>query len=484
MKRARLGLCLVFSAAFLLVRIPGAMATVTLHVDGGAAPDAWLPGHQVALTATLSNSGDETATTVTGTLSSSDAAVTVDDGGPKSWPDIAAAGTGDNADPFTVSLAADAACGGNVSFTLDVTSDQGPASGTFDIAVACPNPDLTLGAVTVHDPATDAPLDALTAGDPAKLKVGIANQGSGDATNVQGHLTSPSPDVEITDATAGYGTVATGGEEVVRAFALTVHTCDAVVLHLGFDVASDGGAASFDLKIPARCPGVHLTVTGITLDDSATGNGDGYLQPGEDAVATINARNDGRDAVTGLTATLSLENMTVTGSSITFGDIAARATGTSSPFHVRAASDAPTSDLLHSVFGGCSVDFISDDEGSSTGSTGSGTVSSGSGAATNGDAGPRPETSPVEPPTPVVLYTGTLHVTAEQGEQAVPIKSALLCALAESAGFGTFAGGGTAGGDDLARTGAPLGPIAAAGVVFLLMGGTLIGLARRRADAT
>jgi hypothetical protein len=75
---------------------------------------------------------------------------------------------------------------------------------------------------------------------------------------------------------------------------------------------------------------VSIAFDSVVYDDSAGGNGDGKLDPGETIDATVTLRNDGLDAATGVAATLAIGDtyFTVVDASGDFGSIPAGGTAT------------------------------------------------------------------------------------------------------------------------------------------------------------
>lgn len=113
---------------------PDAMLAYASHevIDGGNG--ALDPNETAQLRVTLRNYGDETATSVTGTLTSLTPGVTVIDG-TATFPNITSWGTGVSAAPhFTVNVAPGTPAGTLLEFQLEVTSTQatGDVSQFFD----------------------------------------------------------------------------------------------------------------------------------------------------------------------------------------------------------------------------------------------------------------------------------------------------------------------------------------------------------------
>ncbi len=150
-------------------------------------------------------------------------------------------------------------------------------------------------------------LDAYTVADPSgngnglpdynesiALATAMKNMGVEDAENVEVILTASDPYITITDFSEIYPLIPAGQ---------AVSIDDAFALHIASDVpdqhpvtftltATDGEetwTSTFIMKFNAPV----IQVNSITVDDTAGGNGDGELDPGETAGLTINYSNTG-----------------------------------------------------------------------------------------------------------------------------------------------------------------------------------------------
>ncbi len=121
------------------------LVVTTIVIDDSAGGDGngrLDPGESADLTITLANLNPVDATTVTGTLTTGDAHVTITDGS-ANWPDIPGMTSGDNSgDLLSVSIDPDTPWGLEIPFTLDVT-----ASGGYSKQVV-----LMLGVGSPHHP--------------------------------------------------------------------------------------------------------------------------------------------------------------------------------------------------------------------------------------------------------------------------------------------------------------------------------------------
>jgi hypothetical protein len=179
--------------------------------DGGVNPT-----ERIELPVQVRNFGTETATAVTGTLSSSDPYVSIPDGS-ETFGDIAAGASAWTEDDFDIQIAGSAPHGHTIYLDLDVTS--GTDVWRSLIAVPVVSADLRYDAVTLYGfgPQIDP-------GESGEISVRIRNEGEVIATGVTGTLISESPWVVVTDGSAAYGTIGIKGvaENTGDPYALSV----------------------------------------------------------------------------------------------------------------------------------------------------------------------------------------------------------------------------------------------------------------------
>ena len=117
------------------------------------------------------------------------------------------------------------------------------------------------------------------------------------------------------------------------------------------DGAQNAANAGFDLDAVQTLEhesGVYLSMSGYIIDDSATGNGDGDLDPGETADLIITLRNNGDITSTNTTAILSVidDYISVTSANADYGDIEPSAT-TDGTFTIVADASTPIGHLCN-----------------------------------------------------------------------------------------------------------------------------------------
>lgn len=481
---------------------------------GGPLDDGFAyPGYDASLWVAIWNE-TATFTGVTLSASTSDPAISLKDPTVKSLGSISPERDWDGAreTEFDLHVAAGSGCDREASVTLTLSSDQGDDVTKVPVHIACPRPVLWARGGSLSDQLTGDPVAASVAGTPTNLHIDVVNRGTGDATAVIGHISSSSADVEITDPDAAFGTIPPDDEPVSGTFGFTVHTCDDVEVHVSLDIASKDEALEYDVRIPARCPGIHLSIDDATV--GADDNGDGYLQPGERGTLRLTVRNDGKDAITGVAATLTLDGVDVAPGAQTFGDAASEAivgasflvhssanaehdyTGPVRPggsctmvgpgrprdddVHVRELrpDDSPTEEPVDEEDPVDAEDPVGDGVLGADGdgidpSEEDGIDDDGTGSPDDG-----PVFEEIEGMNLEVLLNGNLHLVTEQGEVDLPVSSAVVCVLAASSdgASGVPVNGGPT---MLPKTGALRTDLVLVGFAFLMLG----ALVRARATA-
>lgn len=186
----------------------------------------------------------------------------------------------------------------------------------------------------------------------------VANAGSGyDATNVVATLSSSDTYVTINDNNETYGTIVAG--EVMNidaAYNITIadDVPDQYVIPFDLSIVADGYTWNSVLNLTVNAPA--LSIGNLTIDDSATGNADGILDPGETADITIQTTNEGHADVTNVISTISTTfvDMTINSATAPTGTLAIGETGN---FEFNLTADAGVApgteaDITNDVTGG------------------------------------------------------------------------------------------------------------------------------------
>ena len=317
---------------------PSLSVSATVNDSAGDNNQTLEPGESAFLVVTISNSGDQDATTVAATLSTSTTGASVTDSGPKTYATVAAGEAGDQS--FAISLDQSYACGNDVTFDVSITSDQGPSTDQVTEEVPCPAPALSVSKVSLTDATTHDAVTAAKVGETVDVAIQISNSGTADATNVSAQLSGSG--ANITQDSATYGTIAKGNDET-GAFQFVPTVCpQADSLSLSLSVKSDQSSDDLVVEIPVDCKRLGVSFVRGTFDDRAGGNGDGVPQPGETGLVYLQFFNGSDAPITGITATLNLEFADVSGGPVTVPDIPPGESGNSATaFSVKIHDDAP-----------------------------------------------------------------------------------------------------------------------------------------------
>ncbi len=201
--------------------------------------------------------------------------------------------------------------------TLNFDSDA-LSVGTADLVVTGQNVVPYIGTISVtpadeayvvlHTCTPDAPTNY---GETVGLNVSLENvavAGSGyDAGAVVATLSTTDPYITINDDTEDFGDIAAGAVvNIDGAFNISIAD-DVPDAHVAtFDLTINGTAkttwnATFALTLNAP----ELTIGSLSIDDTATGNGDSILDPGETADITIQVTNTGHADVSNVLSSIS-----------------------------------------------------------------------------------------------------------------------------------------------------------------------------------
>lgn len=162
------------------------------------------PGETIELPVQVKNFGSQSATGLTGVISSSDPYVTIIDAS-EAFPDISGGGTGWSTEDFDVEIDEGAPHGHTITLGLDVTGESTWHSIVELSVVAADlwaNGYSHSGFGTRPDP-----------GESGEISVSLYNEGGAAATGVTGTLTSNSQWVTVTDASGSWPNIGVGADE-------------------------------------------------------------------------------------------------------------------------------------------------------------------------------------------------------------------------------------------------------------------------------
>ncbi|MEO2005216.1 MAG: hypothetical protein ABGY41_14095, partial [Candidatus Poribacteria bacterium] len=276
---------------------------VTGNADGDASP-----GERVEVKARLKNESDTDLVNVVATLSSADP-VTMVNGKVThvTWP----AGVARNNDGLLVEIGAAAA--GSVTFTLDVTADNGgPWQFTYTLPIAAAPVALTQRSFWIRDKVTGNADRQANPGERVEVKVRLKNDSLVDARNVVATISGD----DVTSVT-GQVTHATWPAGVAR-------NNDGLVVEIGagasgsvtltLDVTADnGGPWQFTYTLPiVALPTAGLAERSFWARDQGVGNADGDANPGERVKIKARLKNESDTNFLNVVATLSTDDPNVT----------------------------------------------------------------------------------------------------------------------------------------------------------------------------
>ncbi|MEN8224254.1 MAG: C25 family cysteine peptidase, partial [Bacteroidota bacterium] len=186
---------------------------------------------------------------------------------------------------------------------------------TYNIAVSpASGPFIIYQDNTIDDTAGGNANGLVDYGESIEMTINLANAGTGDATNVEATLSTAGQYITITDDFGEYGTIAAGTAVApVNEFSFDVdaYVPDQYVADFTLDITGDGkdnwsGGFSIILNAPVLEAGT------LVIDDNASGNGNGFLDPGETAILSIGVLNTGHSDASETLSTLSTSSSWVT----------------------------------------------------------------------------------------------------------------------------------------------------------------------------
>jgi hypothetical protein len=156
------------------------------------------------------------------------------------------------------------------------------------------------------------------------LDIKVKNVGMDDASNVVLSLMLDDPNITIANGTYNLGTLAAGEEiEILDAFVFStdVNIPDQHLLEFVFDASDDQESWQSDLNLISYAP--HLIYSLLSFEE-IDGDGNGYLDPGESAIASFTLLNSGhRNFPAGESSMYEMsDNISITSSTQNFDAIA------------------------------------------------------------------------------------------------------------------------------------------------------------------
>ncbi|MFH2143580.1 MAG: C25 family cysteine peptidase [Bacteroidota bacterium] len=126
------------------------------------------------------------------------------------------------------------------------------------------------------------------------LDLSLKNVGIDQATNVSATISTSNSYITITDNAESYGTINAGATATqTDAYALSIADGIADQTSAIFEIAVTDGTNSWPGSFSVLCNAPSIDQSFTNIDDSATGDGDGLLDPGETVDININTINNG-----------------------------------------------------------------------------------------------------------------------------------------------------------------------------------------------
>ncbi len=196
----------------------------------------------------------------------------------------------------------------------------------------------------------------------------VATTGSGyDATNVVATLTTTDTYVTINDDNETYGTIVAGDIiNIDAAYNITIadDIPDQYVIPFDLTIVADGYSWDSVLNLTVNAP--VLTIGNLAIDDSATGNANGILDPGETADISIQTTNEGHADVSNVSSMISttFTDMTI---NIATAPVATLSVGETGDFEFNVSVDSGVNpgteaDLINDVTGGANDQYSANKE--------------------------------------------------------------------------------------------------------------------------
>ena len=177
------------------------------------------PGETIELAVVLTNTGSsQTATTISGTLSSADPYITITQNS-LTGPNAAPGATSPLTDDFNIVLSPQAPHGHVVQLSLLATCTQGSWTNVINLPVVSSAAEATTYAVL-------GPGGYLSPGQTANVTITLLNSGADPLANCTGTLSSPNPLLTVTDAYGSWGTIAAGSSAANSANPFALHASE------------------------------------------------------------------------------------------------------------------------------------------------------------------------------------------------------------------------------------------------------------------
>ncbi|NPD47220.1 hypothetical protein, partial [Lentimicrobium sp. S6] len=172
-------------------------------------------GESINMPVNISNSGESVATDVSAILSCTHPSITITDAN-ESYPDIPIGANRQTDYDYDFIVATGILVQFNVTFTLDITSNEGTWTDTFIVTIypdnASPMPVLEYQAHNFFEAGADDD-DLAEGGESIRMPIELLNSGEARATVVSAVISTNDPAITLTDASENYPHIEAGYDE-------------------------------------------------------------------------------------------------------------------------------------------------------------------------------------------------------------------------------------------------------------------------------
>ena len=277
-------------------------------------------GESIEMSIVLNNSGNFDAHDVFAVLSTSDPHISFTSA-TNSFGDISAGKSVQSAGDYGFDISPDCP-EKDVTFTLEITSDEGNWSDQFTVHVNIdipPAPEIEYFSHQIDDKTGTGDSDGLVeSGESIKMPVTLRNTGNLDAHNVSAELSTPDPYISITSATNNFGAISVNSNtQSAGDYGFDVSPdCPEKDVTFTLEITSDEGNWSDQFTVHVNIdipPAPEIEYFSHQIDDkTGTGDSDGLVESGESIKMPVTLRNIGDANAHNVSALLSTLDQSIT----------------------------------------------------------------------------------------------------------------------------------------------------------------------------
>ena len=220
-------------------------------------------GENIDLYISLNNLGENEATNVVGTISSTDEYLTINSNS-SNYDNIIGGTSQYNLEPFNISIAENVPDGHIASFQMEVTSNEDSWSLILQLVLNAPNVEID-DVIVVNDSDGDGILDP---GETADLIFNFRNSGGADAVNLTATLSTSDNNITINNASGNIANLEAGSNDFIT-FNVTADSQIEIGHTVLFQtiITADGNYTAVN--------SFYMTI-GLSIEDFETGDFSGY----------------------------------------------------------------------------------------------------------------------------------------------------------------------------------------------------------------